>query len=261
MNELSAEQQFWDNLEQGDFERALQAAHEAEESQNLLIIHQVAKSQSLEPLAQYDYATDDFSPIYCHLIRLFLEYSDTQPLTDFADNLLDYLLKNTATVAKKLLQDAGNYPETPINGGTWMNGATLRNMMAFLLNYLEKHESAHEQLLVQFHKTRVTLAIMGHYKQEVGPDMIATAGLYIADGKPDAALNCYQAVINDFEEEIENYLAYFDENEFEFGDTDQVILSSLRQAYLGTQKLQPESDFSQQLTQLDIIFAKAHAQN
>lgn len=256
MNELSAEQQFWQHLEQGNFERALEAANEAEEPQDLLIIHQVAKSQNLECLALYDYAADDFSPIYCNLIRLFLENCDTQPLTDFADQLLDYLLENAADVAKKIQKDSNNYPLNPISGATWMNGAQLRTMLNFLLDYLEKHESAHEQLLVQFYKTCVTLAIMGHYKQEVGPDMIATARLYIADGKPEAAQSSYQAVINDFEEEIENYLEYFESEEFDYEESDRLILSSLQAAYLGLHQLQPETDFSQQLAQLDVLLEK-----
>lgn len=251
MNETPAEQKFWQLLSDNNLSAALAAAEESE-NPNLLLIQQIVQQQSLAGIESLSFSEQDRSPLLGDLIKLFLDLSLCQPLSELAENVLDCIYQVLPDAVTKLKQEANGYPSNPISGETWMNAANLRTLLGYLFDYSQQHQSVRNQLFIQYHRSQLTLAVMGHYKEDVGPDMIRLAQLFIADGRPDAGKSSYQAVINDFAEEIENYQQYFAaEAKTTLEHTDYLILSSLQAAYQGLLEFEPDADFSQQLAILE----------
>lgn len=190
----------------------------------------------------------------CHdfekLIKLLFALRQNQYLTELKKYVSDKLLKSSKEIAEEISDKSNNYPQNSINAKVWIDGSIMRTHYLLLIDYFELEGNKNSQVWVQHMKTIITLSIMGHYKNEVGPDMIKAAQLEEELSNKEKALNHYEAVIADFEEELKYFLENIDVIPDE---NDIVILKSLSEAYEGAKRINKSQNFNENLSQINRI--------
>ena len=112
----------------------------------------------------------------------------------------------------KVQEEANGYPEKPINGMVWLDGACIDVWNDFLANYFDiirDYKNYYNSRLIQ---SRIVFSIKRHYSYEIAR---STYNMGLANskiGEMETALKCYQAVVDDFQEILDQPLEYFAEN-------------------------------------------------
>ena len=77
-----------------------------------------------------------------------------------------------------------------------------------MTDYELRGGNSHEAVDAAYYKARITLAIMGHYPSEVGPDMVQVGRLYEQRGDTETAETFYRPVVSDFVSFLTTYEAW-----------------------------------------------------
>ncbi|MGC4045700.1 MAG: hypothetical protein QM758_18060 [Armatimonas sp.] len=137
---------------------------------------------------------------------------------------LTFLVEQVNTLRAK----ANGYPANPIQADVWMDGAALATHGAALTEALHETDWTEAELTAAQCWASATLAVQSHYRNLVGPAMLAMAGPAERLGDVTQAAGLYDAVIKDFEDLIDTYegeTAPLSEE-----DEDRVALESLKTA-------------------------------
>lgn len=136
-----------------------------------------------------------------------------------------------------------------------MEGAGVRAALNLLLYYYKQKQNAEPQLEAAYYRTRITLSIMGHYKNLVGPDMLETAHLFEKQGDLKRAKGFFEAVKNDFERELDWFM---DSPEVGADEDERIILKSLKEAYENIDRINSTNDFAERCKLIDEALARKY---
>ncbi|MBO0932404.1 hypothetical protein [Fibrella aquatilis] len=129
-------------------------------------------------------------------------------VAQFEDRLAELLLGMAYMAAEHIRANNNNYPSNSISAKIWMDGASLRGFCQTLTDYKLRQDDRHKAIDAAYYKARITLAIMGHYPSEVGPDMVQVGRLYEQCDDAEMAETFYQPVVNDFASFLADYEAW-----------------------------------------------------
>ena len=164
--------------------------------------------------------------------------------------LLQETLGWLGRLAEEVSEKAGDYPRTAIAGYVWMNGAIIREWCEPLAKFFEQRlDLAGKANTLQL-KCKITGAIMAHYPQTLGPDMIVAASALEAVGEIEIPKGYYQAIITDFQPIADDIRAAPEEPVTE---DDILTLEALRDAYEGLNRLDGTEAFQDEQTFLMTI--------
>ena len=123
-----------------------------------------------------------------------------------------------------------------------MDGAIITAWCQELANYFARKQDVDSEIDMYFFKGKITTTIMGHYPEEVGPDMIAIATKLEHKKDLNNAANFYRPVISDFLPYLESMESYANEDEFEVEQREDIILNSLIKAVEGLSRIEDYVD-------------------
>jgi hypothetical protein len=235
------------------FEKLFSRKKESAESTDLhLIINDLFTSGESKTLQAQEFRVmnSESDKLFKNLTRLLFAVSLSGKHSDLERIIQHKLHQSTRTISDEINTKSNGYPLNSINAQVWLCGAGMRAGYTYLLHYYKIKGLVKEQLFVARMKTTITLSIMGHYKDMVGPDMIAVAELEEKINSAEVALDHYKAVIADFEDETE----FFMENPEEApNDAEREILSSLLKSYQNVDRLENTDRFEMNINQLNTI--------
>ena len=134
--------------------------------------------------------------------------ADNEDVRKYADLLMQLSIAGVM----KIQEESKGYPVKPINGMVWLDGACIDVWNDFLANYfdiIKDYKNYYNSRLIQ---SRIVFAIKRHYSYEIAR---STYNMGLANskiGEMETALKCYQAVVDDFQEILDQPLEYFAEN-------------------------------------------------
>ncbi len=178
--------------------------------------------------------------LFHNLTRLLFTVDINESYPEIEDTLSATLCNATSKIVTEIREKANSYPLNPINGQVWAGGSGMRNAFYYLAYYYQKKGLLQLQLWVVKMRTSITLSIMSHYKEMVGPDMIEIAELEEKLGLHEDALGKYKAVIADFENEMD----YFKEDTDIPDESEYAILSSLLRSYQSVDRIANTANYT-----------------
>jgi hypothetical protein len=171
------------------------------------------------------------------LSQFLLRIEGKQGLEKIERKISAFLISFFEKLSTYIQKNSNDYPNNSINGKTWIDGAVIREWSQVLANYFGKKQDLDAEIDMCYYKAKITLSIMGHYPEEVGPDMISIATKMEKKGYKNA-VNYYRPVLSDFQEFLESMEEYVEEEEFEVEGREENILNSLIQAIEGLSRLE-----------------------
>ena len=134
--------------------------------------------------------------------------ADNEEVRKYADLLMQLSIAGVM----KIQEESKGYPEKPINGMVWLDGACIDVWNDFLANYfdiIKDYKNYYNSRLIQ---SRIVFAIKRHYSYEIARSTFNMGLANSKIGEMETALKCYQAVVDDFQEILDQPLEYFAEN-------------------------------------------------
>jgi len=223
------------------------------------IITELFNNEGSETLDSLDLVTfkEENSLIFKDLVRAIFALDINGEYDKIRLDIVDKLFEAVPEIVKNIKDHAQGYPRTPINALVWSEAAGYRSSLNALIYYYKLKEDTDTLHFLIMNRTQITLAIMGHYKHLVGPDMLEAARMKEQLGDNDAALSFYKAVDSDFRSE----LGWF-ENTPEAGpnEEDVVTLESLKTALQGIDRISGTNDYSAVCLTIDEVLAREHVE-
>ncbi|MDU1890243.1 MAG: hypothetical protein E6767_06095 [Dysgonomonas sp.] len=212
----------------------------------------VGESETLANL-KFDAIKESNSNLLRLLVRLMMALEINGNYDEASGKVERKILDSLPELVKAIQSESNGYPRQPISALVWMEGAGLRAVLNGLAYYYEKKEDIDHLHLAVILRTQITLAIMGHYKNIVGPDMVEAAKVKERIGQTEAALAFYNAVKKDFIGEFN----YFRSNpELGINEDDIVIFQSLKNALLAIDRLNSNDEHDEICASIDEILSR-----
>lgn len=195
------------------------------------------------PAAEQSFAELELETDYVfEIAELSSFYLDLKPeLEELKLSLEKFLTEIFLHLSSHIREASNNYPEQSISAKVWMDGHTLRYWIEFVLQEVEKRGNLEREIELAFYKAKVTLSIMAHYPENVGPDMVRIAKKYESAEDYENASRFYQPATTDFKVFLEEIESYTEEEDFELEEREHIILDSLVQAVEG--KLRTDKNY------------------
>ncbi len=178
------------------------------------------------------------------------------PLDVGFEKRVDSLLEQMLTAIEEVRVAANDYPNHPIRGDVWVDGASYSAMAHSLMLRLRSLGLLQAEAHASELWARATLAVMSHYRHEVGPAMLANADCCERLGNVQRAALIYGAIIADF-----RLLTDDDGDAAEsVSEEDAVALTSLASALKSRLRLEPAhpeaSEWSDLLARATALLAR-----
>lgn len=221
------------------------------------IITELFSAENSETLESHDFVSikEENSPLFKNLVRLIFTLDINGECDDKRQYVSDKLFDIIPDIVKNIKEQAKGYPRTSINALVWAEGAGMRSSLNALIYYYKLKDNTEALHFLIMNRTQITLAIMGHYKNIVGPDMIEAAKIKERMGDADAAISFYKAVDADFR----NELSWFTSTpEAGPNEEDVVILESLKEALTAIDRLSETDEYSSVCQQIDEVLSREH---
>ena len=171
------------------------------------------------------------------------------PMTSGLQATIPWLEQLAAEVSEK----ADGYPQKSIAAYIWRNGAILRKWCDPVAGLFQQQGKPQDRAKILQLKCQLTGAIMSHYPQTLGPDMIAAAAAWESVGETAIPQRYYQAIITDFQPLAEDIRAMAAEGVTEDGIQ---ILQALRDAYDGWNRIQQAPAFAVERAWVETLLQK-----
>ncbi len=149
--------------------------------------------QQINSLSPYDYDLAELSRLL-----LALEASNTRPALE---GRLVYLIYELLSHSADLVRTAHTqYIEAnqEMNPQLWRTGVATRKWAQNLLEYLERHGDAQDQINLLYAKAKISTSLMGHYPRTFGPDMVQLAAKLEEIGDLEKAEQFYLSIFRKF---------------------------------------------------------------
>lgn len=179
----------------------------------------------------------DFIDELSELVRAMLVLEIYKEAPGYERVLALTILECVTNGATYIENNTDDYPQNPVNGKIWIEGAALRTRAEELAHYYKRKNDDNNELQSLFLKGKITNTIMNHYPNLVGPDMIAIANKLEQVGNTDKAKQFYSSVEADFTEFVSELEDDIEEGEYDISNEDIVIVQSLIYALEGLDRL------------------------
>jgi len=179
----------------------------------------------------------DFLDQLKELFRILSVLKDYSKASELEELIALTLLECIRDGADYIEQNANDYPRNSINGKVWMDGAGLRNIAQELSSYFDHNGDDQHSLDTVLFKAKVTLAIMSHYPDLVGPDMLAIAFRHEKMGDTEKAKQFFNPVILDFTSLVQDIKEGLSDQDPDLLYQDIPVTESLIQAMEGLKRL------------------------
>lgn len=187
------------------------------------------------------------------LTRLLVALQRNGHFAADADALSKKILEQLADLAEQVSVQAGDYPNNTIEGIVLAAGYETYELCVPLAGYFEHLNDLNSKACVLQIRSKISCSIMSHYPYTVGPDMIETATALETIGETELSNKYYSAVIADFERIADEIKRHPEEEVWE----EQIIsLTSLKQAYENSNRLNNTMLYSEQLQFLNAVIEK-----
>lgn len=197
------------------------------------------------------------SSLFRDMVRLILALDINGEHHELKLHIGDKLFDAIPDIVKNLREQSKGYPQNPINALVWSEGAGFRSCLNALIYYYRLKEDDNILHFLIMNRTQITLSIMGHYKNLVGPDMIESAKMKERLGDINAALSFYKAVEADFKNELTWFIH---SPETGPNDEDVVTLESLKEALISIDRLSNTNEYSSVYKQIDEVLSREHVE-
>lgn len=221
------------------------------------IITELLSEGKSDTLENHDFVSikEENSPLLKNLVRLIFALDVNGEHEDKKLYISDKLFDIIPDIVNNLKEQAKGYPRTSINALVWVEGAGMRSSLNALIYYYRLKDNAEALHFLIMNRTQITLAIMGHYKNIVGPDMIEAARIKERMGNTDAAISFYKAVDADFRNELNWFTSTPEAGP---NEEDVVILESLKEALTAIDRLSETDEYSSICQQIDEVLSREH---
>jgi hypothetical protein len=179
----------------------------------------------------------DFLDQLKELFRILSVLKDYSKASEFEEPIALTLLECIRDGADYIEQNASDYPRNSINGQVWMAGAGLRSIAQELMAYFDHKEDDLHSLDTVLLKAKITLAIMSHYPDLVGPDMLAIASRHEKMGDTEQAKQFLKPLILDFTSLVQGIKEGLSDPDPDLLYQDIPVTESLIMAMEGLQRL------------------------
>ncbi|MCD7972234.1 MAG: hypothetical protein LUG18_06145 [Candidatus Azobacteroides sp.] len=251
----------WDMILENRITELLDFLSGNEHPENVLenVLKELFTGSFSETLENQDLTTirTDCSLLINSLIRVVVALDVNEQYENLLQQVADKVVDSLPGLVKDIRKQANGYPANSINAMVWMEAAGIRSGLGSLIYYYKEKQDLNREHLVTILRTQVTLSIMGHYKEEVGPDMLRAADIKERIGQPDVALNFYNAVKRDFEDELEWFL---ENPEVGADETERIILSSLKEACLSIDRLTSKSNYEKEIADIEKVLSREYVE-
>ncbi|MBK5719615.1 hypothetical protein JGH11_01890 [Dysgonomonas sp. Marseille-P4677] len=247
------DKQIWDLIAQNSIDDLITILPREDDTTLDLIIKELILSGKSEILNLYNFASTKEEDIILlrNLIRLIfaLDINDNyeEVRLAIADKLFDIIPDMVEIIQK---ETGGRIDESTLN-----RGAMLRTSLMNLIYYYHQKDDIEALHFVIIMRSKITLAIMGNYKNVLGHDMIESAKIKEKIGDTGAALGFYNLV----KDRLKGELHWFVESpEMGANEEDTVMLQSLKEAFASIDRLNKTSEFEKACTIIDEILSREY---
>ncbi len=223
------------------------------------IVKQLFAEGKSEALTQYDFVTlkDENSVLFKNLVRLIFALDVNGNYDNLRLQVDDKLFEVIPDIVKNIKEQSAGYPRNPMNALVWAEGAGFRSSLNALIYYYRLKENIDTLHFLIMNRTQITLSIMGHYRNLVGPDMLESADIKEKLGQTDAALSFYKAIQGDFKNELKWFL---DTPEAGPNEEDVISLESLKKALQSIDRLSGTNEYTEICSQIDEVLSREHVE-
>jgi len=194
--------------------------------------------------------------LFRDMVRLILALDINGRHEELRLYVVDKLFDSIPDIVKNIKEQAKGYPRNPINALVWSEGAGFRSGLNALIYYYKLKDDDSDTLhFLIMNRTQITLSIMGHYKNLVGPDMIESAKMKERLGDTDAALSFYKAIEADFKNELTWFIH---SPETGPNEEDVITLESLKEALKAIDRLSNRNEYLSVCEQIDEVLSREH---
>lgn len=137
------------------------------------------------------------------MTRLLFAVEINGKYPQIVNSLQNKLYKSTQVIAEEIKNKVDG---RPIDAQIWFGGASMRAAFSYLGYYYEKKNLLRSKLWVWKQRTKITLNIMGHYKNLVGSDIIEVALIEEKLNLLSEAHAHYEAFIADCQEDFKWFI-------------------------------------------------------
>ncbi|MDR1883159.1 MAG: hypothetical protein LBR26_10335 [Prevotella sp.] len=169
--------------------------------------------------------------------------------------LVDRLFDVIPGMVEQIRKESDGYPARRIDDAILMEGAALRTSLMSLIYYYRQKDDTDALHFLIVMRSKITLAIMGGYKNILGHDMIESAQIKEKTGEKEAALSFYNLV----KENLKGELHWFVESpETGANEDDAVMLRALKEAYISIDRLKDSSEFEKVCAVIDEVLGREY---
>lgn len=250
--------QIWDLILDNKIDELLAILPREEEEDDTFdkIVGELFSTEASETLASYNFVKikEPNSLLARNLARLIIALDINGNYEEIRKIVAAAILEPMPQIVDNIQEQSKNYPKGAMNTLVWAEGAGMRAALNGLVYYYSRKENVTETLhFVTMLRTQITLAVMGHYKHIVGPDMIEAARIKEKIGDNESALSFYGAVDADFKSEFNWFLQ---NPEMGASEEEAISLHSLKEALTSIDRLKGKDEFGSTCIRIDEILSR-----
>jgi hypothetical protein len=208
-------------------------------------------------LKEYDFVTirESNGAFIRDLVRLIFALDINSTQDEILKRIANTLFDSFPDLIERIQKETFGYPARIIDNYILSEAALVRASLMNLIYYYKIRQDIDALHFVTVMRTTITLAIMRHYKNIVGHDMVETAKIKEEVGEIEAALTFY----NGARENLENELQWFVESpEMGPNEDDVVVLQSLKEAYQAIDRLNNTDKYIKACSLIDEILSREY---
>ncbi len=192
-----------------------------------------------------------------NLIRLVFALDINGNYESLRLQVVDRLFESIPSVVDIIQEEGRGYPARKVHEVLISEAVDLRNSLQSLSYYYTQKDDADALHFAVVMRLKISLTIMGNYKNVIGHDMIEAAKAKEKIGEREAALGFYNAA----RENLKNELHWFIESpEMGPNEEDRVMLQSLQEAYLSIDRLNATSTYTEACAVIDEILSREYVE-
>lgn len=254
------DKQIWDCILENRIDELL-AILPREEGDTLdVIISELLTGGKSDTLEQYDFReiSEDSNSLFRDMERLVFALDINGNYEEIRENIVYRLFEEIPYIVEKIQKETIGYPTVRrVADEIIKEAAAMRASLNNLVVYYQIKEDTETLHFAIVMRTKLTLAIMSNYKNVVGHDMIEAAKIKETVGDTEAALVFYNAA----KENLKGELHWFIESpEMGASEDDEVILKSLKEAYLSIDRLNGTSEFTKTCAIIDEVLSREYVE-
>lgn len=252
----SDKRELWGAVSTDDTDKITSITSEDLDDELNIIISELFTTGKSETLENKDFGLikEGNSALTRDLVKLVLSLDINGEKEDLrlyiGERLFDSVIPNTVNSIKEQVK---NFPKNAINPLIWAEGAEMRAALNAFIFYYKLKDNIEALHFLMMNRTQLSLSVMSHYKNILGPDMIEAARIKEQIGEKETALSFYKAIESEFKGEL---VWFTSTPEAGPSEEDVVTLKTLREALLSIDRLSDTDEYSVVCKQIDEVLSR-----